>query len=193
MDSKKLIKKYNIINFNWKKYIDEYKLEEKGINDVRNAYKYYINTGFKSGHKWYGFNKRKKKIIKPVYKKFCRKKMKSIKIDNIDNTKIDKEKDKNISISRTYKPKKYNIINFNWKKYIKNYKLEKKGIKNIRDAYKYFLDTGFKSGHKWYGINRRNREIIESTYEKFYRKNMNNIINDFAPPFRIVLRNNNKI
>ena len=59
MDTKKLIKKYNIVNFNWTKYIEQYNLNEKGINNVRDAYKYFINTGFRSGHKWFGVNKKK--------------------------------------------------------------------------------------------------------------------------------------
>ena len=121
MDTKKLIKKYNIVNFNWTKYVEQYNLNEKGINNVRNAYKYFINTGFRSGHKWFGVNKKKRNIKKNLsYEDFYKKNYESINIDNIDNSII--ESKINILIRHTYRPKQFkkcieSVLNQNYTNY----------------------------------------------------------------------------
>ena len=121
MDTKKLIKKYNIVNFNWIKYVEQYKLDQKGIKNVRNAYKYFINTGFNLGHKWYGINKKKNIIKKNLsYKDFYKKNFDLININNIDNSIV--EKKINILIRHTYRPKQFkkcidSVLNQNYKNY----------------------------------------------------------------------------
>ena len=37
-----LIRKFNIFNHDWEKYILTYDLDEKGINNKKKAYKYFI-------------------------------------------------------------------------------------------------------------------------------------------------------
>jgi hypothetical protein len=104
MDSSKLIKRYNIINFNWEKYITVYNLELEGINTIKEAYKYFINTGFKKGHKWFGVNRNKKRkaIDKINYNEFYKRVKDQINITDYDNNK--KEEKINILIRHTYRP-----------------------------------------------------------------------------------------
>ena len=122
-----LIRKFNIFNHDWEKYILTYDLDEKGINNKKKAYKYFIKKGYKLGHKWFGLNNVKNNrnnnnSIKEAntYKFNFNKQLDSLNLIKYNNKK--KEEKINILIRHTYRPKQFklcidSILSQNYKNY----------------------------------------------------------------------------